>query len=127
MKSKISITGKGYNVDEATKKYILKKVGRLWRYLPRHARKSASADVIVAEVNKPHGNKYEVEVVMRVPNKTLAAKDSTVNALAALDIVESKLVGQLHRYKLETVAHLGRKRSILSRLKRGYSVDTAEI
>lgn len=127
MINKISITAKKYEVDDATKKYVIKKVGRLERYLPRHARKSASAEVIISEVNRPHGNKYEVEVLVHVPNKTITAKDSTVNALAALDIVESKIVSQLHKYKLESVAHLGRRRTILSRIRRGYRPEAAEI
>lgn len=120
MINSISITGVKFDLDETTKKYVIKKIGRLDRYLPRHARKSATAEVLLKEVNRDHGNKYEAEVIMRVPDRTLAAKDSTVNILAALDIVEAKLASQLHKYKQEMIPHVGR-RGVLSRFKRSYA------
>lgn len=115
----ISITGVKFDLDETTKKYVIKKIGKLDRYLPRHARKSATAEVLLKEVNKEHGNKYEAEVVLHVPDRQLTAKDSTVNILAALDIVEAKLVSQLHKYKETTISHIGR-RKLLGRFKRSY-------
>lgn len=119
MIASIDITGIKYDIDVTTRKYVLKKIGRLDRYLPRHARKSASADVRLRMGSGKNGNKYEVEVTLNVPDKTLTAKDSTVNMLAAIDIVESKLVAQLHRYKTASVPHIG-KRGVLSRFKRSY-------
>jgi putative sigma-54 modulation protein len=124
MINRISITGVKYDVDEATKKYVIKKISRLDRYLPRHARKTASAEVLLKEVNRAHGNKYEAEVIVHVPNKTLTAKDSTVNILAALDIVEAKLATQLHKYKMTATDHNGRH-GMLARFKRGYARETA--
>lgn len=115
----IDITGIKYDVDDVTKKYITKKIGRLDRFIPRHARKSASADVRLRMGSGKDGNKYEVEVTLNIPDKVLTAKDSTVNMLAAVDIVESKLVAQLHRYKTASVPHIGR-RGVLSRFKRSY-------
>lgn len=116
----IEITGVKYTVDETTRKYVLKKIGRLDRYLPKHARKSASAQVILKQVNRDHGNKYEAEVILCVPDKKLTAKDCTMNVLAALDIVEAKLVTQLHKYKESVVPHVGR-RGVLGRFKRSYA------
>jgi putative sigma-54 modulation protein len=119
----IDITGVKYDLDDATKKYVTKKIGRLDRYLPKHARKSASASVKIKQVNRDHGNKYEAEVILSVPDKVLTAKDSTVNALAALDIVEAKLVNQLRKYKQTTMPHVGR-RGMLARFKRSYARET---
>jgi putative sigma-54 modulation protein len=116
----IEITGVKFDVDQTTKKYVTKKIGRLDRYLPKHARKSVTADIKLREVNRDHGNKYEAEVILNVPDKTLMAKDSTVNILAAIDIVEAKIVTQLHKYKEEVVPHVGR-RGVLSRFKRSYA------
>jgi putative sigma-54 modulation protein len=116
----IDITGVKYDLDATTKKYVTKKIGRLDRYLPKHARKSVTAEVKLKEVNRDHGNKYEAEVLLFVPDKVLTAKDSTVNMLAAVDIVEAKLVVQLRKYKQLTVPHIGR-RSVLSRFKRSYA------
>lgn len=115
--SSVTITGEKYDIDDVTRRYVMKKLSRLEKYLPRHARKSASAEVKLRQINEAHGNKYEVEVLLHVPDKTLMAKDSTMNMLAAVDIVEAKLVTQLHKYKDTVVAHVGRRR-LLSRLKR---------
>ncbi|OYX53799.1 ribosomal subunit interface protein [Candidatus Saccharibacteria bacterium 32-50-13] len=117
------ITGIKYDVDEATRKYVTRKIGRLERYLPRHARKSASAEVKLKQIDKSHGNKYEAEIILSVPDKVLAAKDTSSNILATIDIVEAKLAGQLRRYKTETIPHLGRGR-ILSRFKRSYARES---
>lgn len=116
----IDISGVKYELDDTTKRYVTKKIGRLDRYLPKHARKSATAEVKLKEVNRDHGNKYEAEVILSVPDKILTAKDSTVNMLAAVDIVEAKLVTQLRKYKQTTMPHIG-KRGVLSRFKRSYA------
>jgi putative sigma-54 modulation protein len=119
----IDITGVKYELDDVTKKYVTKKIGRLDRYLPKHARKSATASVKIKQVNRDYGNKYEAEVILSVPDKVLTAKDSTVNALAALDIVEAKLVTQLRKYKQTSMPHVGR-RGVLARFKRSYARET---
>ncbi len=117
----ITISGLKYEPDAATKKYVEKKIGRLDRFLPRHARKSVTAEVKLKEVNRDHGNKYEAEVVLHVPEKDVKAKDSTVNMLAAVDIVEAKLVSQLRKYKDMHVKHIGKTRAALSKFKRSYA------
>lgn len=105
----ITITCRKMSLDETVKKYSIKKIGRLDRYLPRHARKTASAEIILNQVDHPHGNKYEVEALLKVPEKTFIAKDSTVNVLAAIDIVEAKLQGQLRKYKTQQLRRSGRR------------------
>ena len=115
----VTITGVKYELTDTTKKYVEKKIGALDKYLPRHARKSAAADVKIKQVDHPGGNKYEVEVILNVPEKVITAKDSTMNVLAAVDIVEAKLTGQLRKYKQATVPHIGLRRA-LSKFKRSY-------
>ena len=122
MINSIEITGVQFDVDQTTRKYVMKKIGRLDRYLPRHARKSVSAAVKLREVNHDHGNKYEAEVILNLPDKTLTARDYTLNVLAAVDIVEAKIVTQLHKYKEAALPHLG-NRGTLSRFKRSYARD----
>jgi putative sigma-54 modulation protein len=95
----IDISGLKYDVNDATRKYVLKKIGSLDRYMPLHARKSATANIKLKEVNRDHGNKYEAEVVLTLPDKTITAADSTMNMMAAIDIVEAKLITQLRKYK----------------------------
>jgi len=121
MITNVEITGVGaYTADDATKKYIRKKIGGLDRIAPRHARKTMRASVKIAEVNRDKGNKYEVEVVLAVPGRTVTAKDSTMNVLAATDIVEAKLAAQLRKYKEEQVPHIGH-RKLLDHFKRSYA------
>ncbi|HEX7483814.1 MAG TPA: ribosome-associated translation inhibitor RaiA [Candidatus Saccharimonadales bacterium] len=116
----IDITGIKYDIDDTTRKYVMRKIGRLDRYLPRHARKSVTVDVRLRQIDADHGNKYEAEIVLNVPDKRMTARDSTVNMLAAVDIVEAKIVAQLHKYKEATIPHVGR-RGVLDRFKRGYA------
>ena len=115
----VTITGSKLDVDEKTKTYVEKKIGALDRYLPRHARKSAKAAVKLEQIDQKDGNKYRAEVVLTVPDKVIKAEDSTVNVLAAIDIVEQKLAGQLRKYKQARIPHVGRQ-GILSRFKRGF-------
>ncbi len=121
MITNIEITGVGnFSPDDRLKKYIRKKIGSLDRLAPRHARKTMRADVKIEEVNRENGNKYEVGVVLQVPNKTLTAKDTTLNAMAATDIVEAKLAAQLRKYHTNNIPHMGNRR-LLSRFKRSFA------
>lgn len=104
MIASIDITGIKYNVNPRTQKYVLEKVGKLDRYVPPHARKTMVADVKLRQVNKDHGNKYEAEVILKVPDRTITAKDTTLNMMAAIDIVEAKLIAQLRKYKQSIIA-----------------------
>ncbi len=99
MIASIDITGIKYNVNEKTQKYVIDKVGKLDKYIPSHARKTITADVKLREVNRDHGNKYEAEVILHVPDRVITAKDTTLNMMAAIDIVEAKLIAQLRKYK----------------------------
>lgn len=117
MIASVDITGVNYTVDQKTLTYVMHKIAKLDRYIPKHARKSVTADVKLKLANHNHGNKYEVEVILTVPDKILTAKDSTVNMLAAIDIVEAKLVVQLRKYKQVTMPHVGRRRLLVRQRK----------
>ncbi len=119
MISQIKVSGISYEVDEATRKYAIKRIGRLDSYLPRHARKTASCEVKLEQVNHDHGNKYEVEVILNIPGTLITAKDSTYNLFAAIDIVEAKIRAQLRDYKDANIAHIG-KRRMMSRFKQSF-------
>ena len=117
MIASIDITGVKYNAGDQVQKYVMRKISKLDKYLPRHARKSVTADVKLKQVNRDHGNKYEAEVIITVPEKKLTAKDSTGNMFAAIDIVEAKLINQMRKYKQASITHLGNRR-LMSRFKR---------
>ena len=121
MIANIEITGVGgYVPDESTKKYVRKRIGALDKKATKHARKTMLAEVKLAEVNRDKGNKYEVEAILILPEHRIVAKDSTMNVLAATDIVEAKLSAQLRKYKEEHVSHVGR-RKLLDHFKRSYA------
>lgn len=113
----IDITGVRYSLDDTTKRYVRKKLGRLDKYLPRHARKTAKIEVVLKEVNRAYGNKYECDVNLHIPDALINAKDSTMNMLAAVDIVEAKLKNQLKKYKDEHTDHHA-QHNFIGRLKR---------
>ena len=61
MIEKIEINGKGYKIEEPFKKYVIKRLGKLDRYLPRRAKKDVSAKVVVTEIGKGKTEKYEID------------------------------------------------------------------
>lgn len=120
----IDVSGIGsFRPDEIIVKYIKRKVGALDRLIPRHARRSVYATAKVAQIDEPHGNKYSVEVLLKLPGRSVTAKDSTMNAMAATDIVETKLANQLRKYKAEKVTHIGSRR-LLERFKHSFARES---
>ncbi|MBQ3469875.1 ribosome-associated translation inhibitor RaiA [Candidatus Saccharibacteria bacterium] len=119
MIDKIEVSGNKYKVEESFRKYATKRIGKLDRYLPRGNKKDVLAKVVVTEVDRAHGNKYEIAAAMEIPGgKVIAARDESSNVYAGIDIIEAKLMGQIRRYKLESTPHL-RKNKIKSIFKRG--------
>lgn len=119
MIDKIEISGNKYKIEESFKKYAEKRIGKLDRYLPRGSKKDVIAKIVVTEVDRSHGSKYEISAAMEIPGgKVIAAKDESSNVFAGVDIIEAKLMGQIRRYKLETTPHL-RKNKLKFLFKRG--------
>ncbi|MBQ6510794.1 ribosome-associated translation inhibitor RaiA [Candidatus Saccharibacteria bacterium] len=110
MINKIEITGSNYKLSENFQKYATKRIGKLDRYLPKGSKKDVIAKVVVTEVNREHGNKFEISAAMEiVGGKVIASKDECSNIFAGIDIIEAKLMGQIRRYKLESTPHLSKK------------------
>ena len=108
----IEISGNGYKVEEGFSKYVEKRIGKLDRYLPRGSKKDIIVKVIVTEIGKSKGDKYEISVAMEIPGgKVIAARDECSNIFAGVDLVETKVRGQIRRYKLEMQPHR-QKRSL---------------
>jgi putative sigma-54 modulation protein len=99
MIKKIEITGIHTDLDDDVKKYAQKKIGKLDSYMPRHARKSAHAEVKIKESKGQKKRETICEVTIFVPNQKITAQEQTVNTYAAIDIVEEKLKSQLRKYK----------------------------
>lgn len=107
MIEKIDISGSNYKPEESFKKYTIKRIGKLDRYLPRGNKKDVVAKIVVTEVNRAHGNKYEISANLEIPGgKVISAKDECSNVFAGIDILEAKLTGQIRRFKIESNPHL---------------------
>lgn len=118
MIAQIDTSGINLELGDDIKKYIARKIGRLDKYMPRHARKTVRAEAKLRETNNRLGNKYECEVLLHLPGGVIQAKDSTLNMFAAVDIVEAKLKNQLVKYKDAHIAHLHEKHTgIIGRFK----------
>ena len=100
------ISGGKYKVEDSLKKYAAKRISKLDRFLPIRHRRGASAKVVVKEINRPHGNKYEISVALDVPGgRVMAARDEASNVFAGIDILEAKLLSQIRKFKLQEIPH----------------------
>jgi len=118
----INISCISYEIDNTVKKYVVKKIGKLDKYLPRHARKSLIIDIKLIDRSKKRNNddqKYEAEIILNIPGKVINAKGLSYSMISAIDAVSAKVESQLRDYKQMSVAHIGR-RGILSRFKRSF-------
>lgn len=110
MIDKLDLSGINYKISDSFKKYAVKRIGKLDRYLPRGNKKDVVAKVVVTEIDKPHSNKYLISVAMEIPGgKVINAKDECSNVFAGVDLLEAKLRGQIRRFKLESTPHLTKK------------------
>lgn len=118
MIKKFEITAKKIELTDELKKYITRKIGKLDRYLPRQARESAHAEVILKEAGGSKGKKtYTCEVILQVPGDTITVSQATINPFAAVDIAEDTLKNRIRKYKNTHGTNRLHKRA-LARLKR---------
>lgn len=118
MIKKLEISGVHTKVDKKLQDYATKKIGKLDRYLSKHARVSAHAEILIKESKIKQRKQHTCEVVLYLPKDTLTVKETTLNPFAAVDIVEAKMKNQLKKYK-ETHSSLRLHRRVLARLRRG--------
>ncbi len=110
MIDKIEISGSNYKISDSFRKYAEKRIGKLDRYLPRGSKKDVVAKIVITEVDRAHGNKYEVSAAMEIPGgKVITARDECSNVFAGIDIIEAKLKGQVRRFKTETAPRTPKK------------------
>jgi putative sigma-54 modulation protein len=122
MVQKIEIEGVHMTVNDDLRKYVLKKIAKLDKYIPRHARVSAHFAVKLKEGKSKDKNERTCEVLMHLPHDNITISETTINIYAAVDIAEEKLKTQLHKYK-ELHADPKLRQRLIARLKR----STAEV
>jgi len=99
MIERLEIAGLHTEVDAELRKYVVRKIGRLDRFIPRDARPSVHVAVKLKEGKAKDKSDRTCEVVMHLPQEILTLKETTINMFAAVDIVEAKLRAALKRYK----------------------------
>ena len=97
----IEISGTNYKLSDQEQDYIDRKCRKLVNHMPMHSRRSAFVSAKISLLTQPGDDKYQCDVVLTLPDKTLVASETTTSVAAAIDIVERKLQGQIRKYKTE--------------------------
>ncbi len=97
----IEISGTNYKLSDQEQDYIDRKCRKLVNHMPMHSRRSAFVSAKISLLTQPGNDKYQCDVVLTLPDKTLVASETATSVAAAIDIVERKLQGQIRKYKTE--------------------------
>lgn len=122
MIKKLEIDGIHSKTDAKLHDYVMKKIGSLDRYISRHARESAHAEVKLKEAKIKAKKECTCEAIIYLPHDVLRVQETTLNMFAAVDIVEAKLKNQLKKYK-EMHNPLKLHRRVLARFKRSAAIQ----
>lgn len=117
MIKKLQIQGVHMHVDPKLFAYTTRKIGKLDRFISRHARESVHAEIILKEEKVKNKKNNTCEVILYLPGETITTKESTINMFAAVDIVEAKLKNLLKKYK-ESHGSLRIHKRVVARMKR---------
>ncbi|HET8991507.1 MAG TPA: HPF/RaiA family ribosome-associated protein [Candidatus Saccharimonadales bacterium] len=98
MLDRLEISGIHTDLDKKVKLYAKEKIGGLDKYIPKHAKKSAHAEVNLKE-HKTRGRKFVCKVIMHLPVQTLTVHEEGSTFEEAIDLAEAKLKTQIIKYK----------------------------
>ena len=115
----------GVHSNQKLKNYVTKKIGGLDRYLSRHHKESAHAEVHLKESKAKDQNKACIEVTLHLPQQTIIVKEKALNMYAAVDIAETKLKQQLQKYK-DTHSNGKTQRHLFARFSRKQQLEFSE-
>lgn len=104
MLERIEVTAKGFHLSEIEKNHIEIRVGDLGKYIPRHARRSAHAEVVVKQGSVKGKIAYMTEIVLHLPKSVLAAQGASSSVEESVDLAEGKLKAQVVKYKSRRVS-----------------------
>lgn len=88
--------------DDGIHKYVTRKLGKLDKYMPRHAAESAHAEIQLKEGKTGRlsaGRGSTCEVTLHLPREVINVSETSINMYTAVDIVEVKLKQQIQKYK----------------------------
>lgn len=98
---KLTIEGVHITLDTDLEKYAKKKIGGLEKYIPKRARQSAHAEVILKRTAAKDKNKFTCEITIHLPHEVLNCTETTRHLYAAIDVASAKARHQLQKYKNE--------------------------
>jgi putative sigma-54 modulation protein len=116
MLQKFEISGVHTEINENLHKYIVRKLGRIDKYLSKKTRQSAHLEVRLKEVKADGKKQSTCDVILYLPHDTIKMSESTLNMYAAVDIVQAKLKQQIARYK-ESHTDPKRQRRLFARAR----------
>ncbi len=117
MIKRVEISGIHLDVESDLRKYIVKKIKKTERYVPRNLRSSLHVEVKLKEEKTKNKKDCQCEIIMHLPGTNLTAVETTVNMFAACDIVMAKLKSQLEKYSATHRKHeIGRRNNKIRRL-----------
>lgn len=99
MIKRIEISGIHLEVDSDLQKYIVNKIRKIERLVPKASRPSLHVEVKLKEEKTNDKKHCQCEIIMHLPGENITAKETTVNMFAATDIVVAKLRSQLEKYR----------------------------
>ena len=99
MIQKLEISGVHMTVGDDLRKYVLKKIGKLDKYMSAHVRESVHVEVKLKERNTGGRQERTCEIILHLPKEVVAITETTINIYAAIDIVEEKVKTRLRKYK----------------------------
>ena len=99
MIKRLEITGVHFDVGADLKEYVVRKIGKLDGYIPRHARQTAHAEVKLKGSKAKNKLSHICEVILHLPGEIFALKESAQSMFEAVDISEEKLKIYLKKYK----------------------------
>lgn len=119
---KQEISGVHTELDAKIKKYVRAKINRLEKYMPKHARESAHAEIFLKERTIKAKKECTCEVILHLPKDNIRVAETTMNMYAAVDIVEAKLKNMLKKYK-ETHSSLRIHKRVIAKFRRTVAVE----
>ncbi len=117
MIERLEIDGIHMEVGDELRRYVVKKIGKLDKYLPRRAKGVAHLEVKLKSSSNKGKKQYTCEVILTVPHDIITTKETTVNMFAAIDIVETKLKNQIRRYKDQHSVLRGHTRRLIGKFR----------
>ncbi len=85
--------------DSKVEKYAIDKIGKLDKYVPRHAKKTAHAQIRLKGGHGKGKKQFVCEVTMHLPHENITTTQDGISLNAAIDLAEDKLKNQLKKYK----------------------------